>query len=490
MIILHFNWRPKPVEWFFEHYPIYKEISDNLDHRNHIELEKVFNESFMICLAVNEAFYNNSNTFVYKTKPFIWLDDHNDVENEGVAYLYALLILTCNGDNSKIKIHYDTLYERAKYLHKEVDYDQCIEMFCKSGLQEKYRDVVFTFQCDGPYPPSNNDYYAWKLISEIAHSTVAIEFIVNSYDSYEERIDVIDIFKQLYTPRYSPFDNEVNSYYFGYLRAIVNNQFGYPLGDSEKYLGIVFNHDFNSHYPKELDIDTMSATKSIIDSFRMDYTTERLRKIRSVEKFYEQIKEYELQIMSDYEYIDNDFALKSSLDSDICLNHYALSIKTIRGIAAMKELCGYYHTIVKAYKQLSEYDFNDNSQKQKKSSSRTSPIYALSDFGKSNEANARKCAQKAYVNSWGSGNMNAYLIRALFEKRIIKNLNATPAVRLLMHWDLFAGDVDTIADNIDEKVKKIKGENPKQWNVDSGELKSYYDILDAFEDCFPTLKSE
>lgn len=125
-------------------------------------------------------------------------------------------------------------------------------------------------------------------------------------------------------------------------------------------------------------------------------------------------------------------------------------------------------------------------QKEKQTSSRTSPTYALSDYGKKKEAYAKKCATKAYVNSWGSGYMNAYLIRALFEKRIIKNLKATPAVRLLIYWELFDGNVESISDNIDNKLKQIKAENPELWTVDPGEISTYNDILDAFEDNFPT----
>lgn len=133
---------------------------------------------------------------------------------------------------------------------------------------------------------------------------------------------------------------------------------------------------------------------------------------------------------------------------------------------------------------------NDNKQKEKSEDVRKSPIYALTDFGIKHEANAKECAQKAYVKAWGSGYMNAYLIRALFEKGIIGSLDATPAVRLLMYWGLFDGDDEKIADKIRKKLKKIEGTNPESWKVPQGEKSAYNDILDAFEDCFPTLITE
>lgn len=127
-----------------------------------------------------------------------------------------------------------------------------------------------------------------------------------------------------------------------------------------------------------------------------------------------------------------------------------------------------------------------DNQSQGKTDSRTSPTYALTDIGKKNEVNAKKCAKEAYVRAWGNGYMNAYLIRALFEKGIIKNLKPTPAIRLLIYWELFGGEVDTLADNINEKINKIKGDNPKLWNVSQVEKDTYNDILNAFEDYFPT----
>lgn len=211
-----------------------------------------------------------------------------------------------------------------------------------------------------------------------------------------------------------------------------------------------------------------------------EYSKKNLSKNQEIEFYKFIIKRYK-GIIED-RYPSYNAIRKEFIASDNSVNIPALAQKVYHenGADDFLKKC-----LIIDYARLKSKEIKQTNQKQKKNS-RTSPTYALTPFGHEKESVAKACAKRAYNHNWGEGYMNAYLIRALKEKLIIKDLKPQAAVRLLMHWELFNGDEKTIADNIGNKLNKIKAKKPELWDVPDEEIIFYNEILTEFEADFPS----
>lgn len=118
-----------------------------------------------------------------------------------------------------------------------------------------------------------------------------------------------------------------------------------------------------------------------------------------------------------------------------------------------------------------------------KSDVRTMPTYALSEYGRQHEAEAKKSALEAYEPEWGTSSTCALLVRVLQLQGIIDK-TGVPAVRLLVHWGLVMiaeEEMKRVSDNWNAKLAKLSGDDSTQWALTDQEQFAYNSILECFE---------
>lgn len=114
---------------------------------------------------------------------------------------------------------------------------------------------------------------------------------------------------------------------------------------------------------------------------------------------------------------------------------------------------------------------------------RTMPTYALSEYGRQHEEEAKRCALQAYDKEWGVSSTCALLVWELQHKGYINKTGAA-VVRLLAHWEVISvpeEEVKRVADNWGAKLAKLTGK-PSEWALSDLEQYAYNSILECFDD--------
>lgn len=364
MLIINFDFTPKKKEWFYDNHIIYtifqeyflsngldaREIVDDTnlsfgDEKNMLNMGKVgivtyiFNYAYYFCLLYFELRSHNANTNEELTVyPFYPKKGTGKTYATWISFICLMKIyLNQNpeeNDELFIKIC-KTVFEDDESWNKHVD--NII------AIANEYKNDLETLLIKKDCPPSPKTLSIAKVSN---WSNKEIEYIISSFDSYEDKSDIIDLYAchKVIIPMNKFSTKTKHSLYVQFLKERINKEFGKETYDLERLEAIKFDYDYHSHYPLEIQELMVSNLHSINENLYKGNSKDQLEAIQKWRTLYKIIEPYEFQI-----YYDAD-------GLPVCYISYNKHYDTIlvENIIAMKNVCDSYHNIVEPYYKIYE----------------------------------------------------------------------------------------------------------------------------------------
>lgn len=369
-----------PISWFQNDNPIYKAIisilpydQNSCDIGEYMAITNILNDSYLYCRGIITDEEPEKNFYDYN----FWLDAYSTKEEKYIALSTYILL------NYELSVTDNHIIQRFLNYSETQDIIS-IDHYKKrlAMVMEKMDELPkksCNFGVDPQFPLVNS--FTSKDIYSITNrfNSEQIEELINQYDSYDQKLTLCLKIKKAwnecrkslkpisfgeYTNVLLNESNPVNSYFFEKLKFELSHKYGNlhpPIPQAYEDLSIDFF--FSSHYNGlSLSDYPASLQKQIEDKFSVIEGQEEARSLWY--SAYQMLKEYELQIESDYELlvlfkkIDKETKYyRSFMESD--------SYQIYDSIECMHAICAMYHEKVEPYLRLKNFDKQDNASNEK-----------------------------------------------------------------------------------------------------------------------------